>query len=201
MIVLLAFVVGLCLWVGRAFRDNTFSHVWPIQVSRHAPGSGSGSGSSRFNHTCLLCWRSNRRLDRGAAQRHLCSSRAAGCERTHVNWPWRACVDPTFPRTQVLRVFGQIFFQLLDVATMSLLLIAMDCSYFSVPQGREGYIEVSDARAWLLAATTPSRFQLEPLALWLPCGTEPQEFPDVYCWSMPHLIHLTVAAVSLIVFW
>ncbi len=32
MIVLLVFVCGLCVWVGRAFRDNTFSHVWPIQV-------------------------------------------------------------------------------------------------------------------------------------------------------------------------
>ncbi len=42
-------------------------------------------------------------------------------------------------RVQVLRVFGQIFFQVLDVATMSLLLIAMDCRYFSVPDDQRGY--------------------------------------------------------------
>ncbi len=34
MIILLVFVCALCVWVGRAFRDNTFSHVWPIQVRR-----------------------------------------------------------------------------------------------------------------------------------------------------------------------
>ncbi len=43
---------------------------------------------------------------------------------------------------QVLRVFGQIFFQVLDIATMSLLLIAMDCQYFSVPETDKGFLLV-----------------------------------------------------------
>ncbi len=49
---------------------------------------------------------------------------------------------PPLRTMQVLRVFGQIFFQVLDVATMSLLLITMDCQYFSVPDGRLGYLKV-----------------------------------------------------------
>ncbi len=39
MVVLLAFVCGLCVWVGRAFRSNTFTHVWPIQVRWGGDGS------------------------------------------------------------------------------------------------------------------------------------------------------------------
>ncbi len=38
MIVLLVFVLGLCVWVGQAFKENRFSYVWPIQV-RHEPGA------------------------------------------------------------------------------------------------------------------------------------------------------------------
>ncbi len=46
MIVLLVFVLGLCVWVGQAFKENRFSYVWPIQVRHelfaHVSGSRDG---------------------------------------------------------------------------------------------------------------------------------------------------------------
>jgi hypothetical protein len=65
----------------------------------------------------------------------------------------------------VLRWYGKIFFQILDIASMSLFLIAMDCGYFGVANQ---YFN--------------------------------QEFPDQACFQMPHLIHLVVAAGSLVLF-
>ncbi len=57
---------------------------------------------------------------------------------------------------QVLRVFGQIFFQVLDVATMSLLLIAMDCRYFSVPDDQLGYSVVRTSHVSLAKQCVPA---------------------------------------------
>ncbi|KAJ9529821.1 hypothetical protein QJQ45_022220 [Haematococcus lacustris] len=66
-----------------------------------------------------------------------------------------------------LRVFSLVFFQVLDIASLSLFLIALDCQYFATP--------------------------VELLGM-------NQEFGNVYCWSMPHIIHATVAAVSVALF-
>ncbi|KAJ9530074.1 hypothetical protein QJQ45_023353, partial [Haematococcus lacustris] len=62
-----------------------------------------------------------------------------------------------------LRVFSLIFFQVLDIASVTLFLIALDCQYFAVPDSQLHYN---------------------------------QEFPDVYCWGMPHIIHASVAAIA-----
>ncbi|KAJ9529670.1 hypothetical protein QJQ45_014402 [Haematococcus lacustris] len=66
-----------------------------------------------------------------------------------------------------LKVFSLVFYQVLDIASLTLFLIALDCQYFAVPAS----------------------------ALY-----HNQQFPDVYCWSMPHLAHAAVAAVSVVVF-
>ncbi|KAG2488179.1 hypothetical protein HYH03_013320 [Edaphochlamys debaryana] len=68
---------------------------------------------------------------------------------------------------QFLRWFGLIFYQVLDIATLTLLLVTLDCNYFNVPQSL--------------------RFHN-------------QEFPDVYCWSMPHLAHAAVSVLSIVAF-
>ncbi|KAG2430820.1 hypothetical protein HXX76_009796 [Chlamydomonas incerta] len=66
-----------------------------------------------------------------------------------------------------LRWFGLIFYQVLDVATLTLLLAALDCQYFSVPKDVQFHN---------------------------------QNFPSEVCWAMPHLIHVAVAVVAIIVF-
>ncbi|KAG2430819.1 hypothetical protein HXX76_009795 [Chlamydomonas incerta] len=66
-----------------------------------------------------------------------------------------------------LRWFGLIFYQVLDVATLTLLLAALDCQYFSVPKDVQFHNQV---------------------------------FPAVQCWAMPHLIHVAVSVVTIIVF-
>ncbi|KAL6754986.1 hypothetical protein V8C86DRAFT_270236 [Haematococcus lacustris] len=66
-----------------------------------------------------------------------------------------------------LKVFSLVFYQVLDIASLTLFLIALDCQYFAVPAS----------------------------ALY-----HNQQFPDVYCWSMPHLAHAAVAAGSVVVF-
>ncbi|KAL6764360.1 hypothetical protein V8C86DRAFT_1584223 [Haematococcus lacustris] len=65
-----------------------------------------------------------------------------------------------------LRWFSKVFYQVLDIATLSLFLVALDCQLY----GKQG-VE----------------------------GTN-QQFPEVYCWSSAHVIHASVAAVSIIVF-
>jgi hypothetical protein len=59
----------------------------------------------------------------------------------------------------------RLHLQILDIASMSLFLIAMDCGYFGVA---DQYFN--------------------------------QEFPTHACFQMPHLIHLVVAAGSLVLF-
>ncbi|KAG2445088.1 hypothetical protein HYH02_008955 [Chlamydomonas schloesseri] len=66
-----------------------------------------------------------------------------------------------------LRWFGLIFYQVLDVATLTLLLAALDCQYFAVPKEVQYHNQV---------------------------------FPSIQCWSMPHLVHVTVSVVAIIVF-
>ncbi|KAG2445087.1 hypothetical protein HYH02_008954 [Chlamydomonas schloesseri] len=66
-----------------------------------------------------------------------------------------------------LRWFGLIFYQVLDVATLTLLLAALDCQYFSVPKEVQFHNQL---------------------------------FPDAMCWKMPHLIHVAVSVVAIIVF-
>ncbi|KXZ43615.1 hypothetical protein GPECTOR_85g345 [Gonium pectorale] len=68
---------------------------------------------------------------------------------------------------QFLRWFGLIFYQVLDIATLTLLLVTLDCNYFNVPVATQFHN---------------------------------QEFPDVMCWSMPHIIHVAVSVVSIVVF-
>ncbi len=139
-------------------------------------------------------------------------------------------------------MFGQVFFQVLDVATMSLLFMAMDCQYFSVPAEDRGYhlvrgrLRVVGERArlcttlvcWCAGVCTragapvpglqverhaaahsraaPERAKASGLPLPCslprppPCHRRAQEFSEVYCWTMPHLLHVTVAAASLVVF-
>ncbi len=46
--------------------------------------------------------------------------------------------DYVWPIT-FLRWFGVIFFQMLDVASMTMFLMALDCSYFGVPDAQLGY--------------------------------------------------------------
>ncbi|PNH04175.1 Tiny macrocysts protein C, partial [Tetrabaena socialis] len=58
-------------------------------------------------------------------------------------------------------------FLVLDIATLTLLLVTLDCNYFDVPAS--------------------IRFHN-------------QEFPDVVCWSMPHLVHVAVSVASIVVF-
>ncbi|PNH03659.1 Tiny macrocysts protein B [Tetrabaena socialis] len=69
---------------------------------------------------------------------------------------------------QFLRWFGLIFYQVLDIATLTLLLVTLDCNYFNVPAS--------------------IRFHN-------------QEFPDVMCWSMPHIAHVGVSVASIVVFY
>ncbi|PNH12265.1 Tiny macrocysts protein B [Tetrabaena socialis] len=69
---------------------------------------------------------------------------------------------------QFLRWFGLIFYQVLDIATLTLLLVTLDCNYFDVPDS--------------------IRFHN-------------QEFPDVMCWSMPHIIHVGVSIASIVLFY
>jgi hypothetical protein len=38
----------------------------------------------------------------------------------------------------VLRVFSLVFFQVLDIASLTLFLMTMDCQYFSVPAEQRG---------------------------------------------------------------
>ncbi|KAG2445524.1 hypothetical protein HXX76_000139 [Chlamydomonas incerta] len=66
-----------------------------------------------------------------------------------------------------LRWFGLIFYQVLDVASLTLLLVALDCMYFDVPKDVQFHNQL---------------------------------FPSEMCWSMPHLIHVAVAVVAIIVF-
>ncbi|EFJ49581.1 hypothetical protein VOLCADRAFT_89940 [Volvox carteri f. nagariensis] len=68
---------------------------------------------------------------------------------------------------QFLRWFGLIFYQILDIATLTLLLVALDCDYFEVP----GAVRFRN-----------------------------QEFPHVVCWSIPHIIHVTVSISSIVLF-
>ncbi|KAL6764390.1 hypothetical protein V8C86DRAFT_1586354 [Haematococcus lacustris] len=65
-----------------------------------------------------------------------------------------------------LRWFGKVFYQVLDIATLSLFLVALDCQLYGRP-------EVQGVN---------------------------QQFPNVYCWSGAHVIHASVAAISIIVF-
>ncbi|PNH09214.1 Tiny macrocysts protein B, partial [Tetrabaena socialis] len=58
--------------------------------------------------------------------------------------------------------------QVLDIATLTLLLVTLDCNYFNVPAS--------------------IRFHN-------------QEFPDVMCWSMPHIAHVGVSVASIVVFY
>jgi ABC-type spermidine/putrescine transport system permease subunit II len=82
-----------------------------------------------------------------------------------VGWSFKnSRFDYVWPIT-VLRWYGKIFFQILDIASMSVFLVAMDCGYFGV--GNSLYN---------------------------------QEFPDQACFQMPHLIHLVVALISLMLF-
>ncbi|KAJ9516689.1 hypothetical protein QJQ45_015158, partial [Haematococcus lacustris] len=60
----------------------------------------------------------------------------------------------------------QVFYQVLDIATLSLFLVALDCQLYGRP-------EVQGVN---------------------------QQFPNVYCWSGAHVIHASVAAISIIVF-
>ncbi|PNH12261.1 Tiny macrocysts protein B [Tetrabaena socialis] len=69
---------------------------------------------------------------------------------------------------QFLRWFGLIFYQVLDIASLTLLLVTLDCNYFDVPDS--------------------IRFHN-------------QEFPDVMCWSMPHIIHVGVSVASIVLFY
>ncbi|KAG2430818.1 hypothetical protein HXX76_009794 [Chlamydomonas incerta] len=66
-----------------------------------------------------------------------------------------------------LRWFGLIFYQVLDVATLTLLLAALDCQFFNVPKEVQFHSQL---------------------------------FPTQMCWAMPHLIHVAVAVVAIIVF-
>ncbi|KAG2501688.1 hypothetical protein HYH03_000190 [Edaphochlamys debaryana] len=68
---------------------------------------------------------------------------------------------------QFLRWFGLIFYQILDIATLTLLLVTLDCNYFGVPEAVQ---------------------------------YRNQEFPDIKCWSMPHIIHVAVSVLSIVVF-
>ncbi|KAG2425298.1 hypothetical protein HXX76_013879 [Chlamydomonas incerta] len=68
---------------------------------------------------------------------------------------------------QFLRWFGLIFYQVLDIATLTLLLVALDCNYFNVP----------------------SDIQFHN-----------QEFPDISCFTMPHIIQVAVSVVSILMF-
>ncbi|KAG2432647.1 hypothetical protein HXX76_008987 [Chlamydomonas incerta] len=66
-----------------------------------------------------------------------------------------------------LRWFGLIFFQVLDIATLTLLLGTLDCHYMGGPPELRYYNQL---------------------------------FPEVYCWSMPHLVHVAVSVAGLLVF-
>ncbi|KAG2454201.1 hypothetical protein HYH02_001236 [Chlamydomonas schloesseri] len=66
-----------------------------------------------------------------------------------------------------LRWFGLIFFQVLDIATLTLLLGTLDCHYMGGSPEQRYYNQL---------------------------------FPEIYCWSMPHLVHVAVSVVGLLVF-
>ncbi|KAJ9530064.1 hypothetical protein QJQ45_023344, partial [Haematococcus lacustris] len=67
----------------------------------------------------------------------------------------------------VLRTYSVLFFQVLDIACLTLFLVTLDCQLYFTPQ--------------------PSQFYH-------------QEFPEVYCWSMPHIIHVCVSIAALLLF-
>jgi hypothetical protein len=91
------------------------------------------------------------------------------------------------------------FFQILDIACLTLFLITLDCQVraehaFSVvlqlqpPPDSVAHVGIHTCCLQLyFNSDTPGRFYH-------------QEFSDVYCWSMPHLIHVFVSIAALLLF-
>lgn len=100
----------------------------------------------------------------------------------------------------MLRAYSVAFFQVLDIACLTLFLITLDCQV-SCPHLLSFKRQLLSSPLNMMTpklcchicpqlyfnADTPGRFYH-------------QEFPDVYCWSMPHLIHVFVSIAALLLF-
>ncbi|GFH17405.1 uncharacterized protein HaLaN_14036, partial [Haematococcus lacustris] len=97
-----------------------------------------------------------------------------------------------------LRIFGKIFYQILDIMSVSLFLIALNCQYFAVPDEQRGInaeLGVGELQQTGLRITVMHH----------PPSSDPGMAQYLHvcpaaCWAMPHLIHAGVAVLALILF-
>ena len=122
-IALLFLAVALCVFIGHSFQNNRLDSTWCVPLRGHRFNLEAPARASRSNA-----------LDRPPAWNisPSCMSHPARCSKAYLSPPCSPCLhySDSIRPAKALLWYSAIFFQALEVATMTLLFIPLDCQYF-----------------------------------------------------------------------